>query len=58
MTHVSNSGKVLGSESGKESGIASDKGPGKNLGKTLGKEARQDKMCKTGRFLCFGVNLS
>jgi hypothetical protein len=54
MTRVSNSSMVPDSDSGKESGIASDKGPGKNSGK----EARQDKACKTGRFLCFGVNLS
>jgi hypothetical protein len=54
MTHVSNSGKVLGSESGKESGIASDKGPGKHLGKTLGKEARQDKCARQGDFFVSG----
>jgi hypothetical protein len=56
MTRVSNSGKVPGSDSGTESGIVSNKGSGKRLGKNLGKEAVQDKMCKTGRFLCFGVN--
>jgi hypothetical protein len=50
--------KVPGSDSGKESGTASDKGPGKCLGKNSGKEARQDKTCKTGRFLYFGGNLS
>jgi hypothetical protein len=53
-TRVRNSSKVLGSDSGKESGIVLDKGPGKNSGK----EARQDKTCKTGRFLCFRVNPS
>jgi hypothetical protein len=58
MTQVSNLSKVPGSDSGKESGTASDKGPGKCLGKNSGKEARQDKTCKTGRFLYFGVNLS
>jgi hypothetical protein len=58
MTRVSNSSMVPDSDSGKESGIASDKGPGKRPGKNSGKEARQDKACKTGRFLCFGVNPS
>jgi hypothetical protein len=57
-TWVSNSGKVLGSDSDKESVTASDKSPGKRLGENLGKEAEQDRMCKTGRFLCFGVNPS
>jgi hypothetical protein len=57
-TQVSNSGKVLGSDSGKESGTVSDKSPDKRLGKNSGKEARQDKTCKTGRFFCFGVNRS
>jgi hypothetical protein len=54
MTQVSKSGKVPSSDSGKESDTVSDKGPGKNSGK----ESGQDKMCKTGGFLCFGVNLS
>jgi hypothetical protein len=58
MTRVSNSCKVLGSDLGKESGTASDKGPGKRPGQNSGKEAGQDKMCKTGIFLCFGVNPS
>jgi hypothetical protein len=58
MTQLSNSSKVPGSDSSKESGTASDKGPGKCLGKNSGKEARQDKTCKTRRFLYFGVNLS
>jgi hypothetical protein len=58
MTRVSKSGKVPGSDSGKESGTVSDKGPSKCPSKNSGKEVRQDKMCKTGRFLCFGVNLS
>jgi hypothetical protein len=58
MTQVSNSGKVLGSDLGKELGTVSDNDPGKRLGKNSGKEAEQDKMCKTGRFLCFGVNSS
>jgi hypothetical protein len=53
-TRVSNSDKVPGSDSGKESGTVSDKGLGKNLGNV----ARQDRMCKIGRFLCFRVNLS
>jgi hypothetical protein len=52
------SGKVTGSGSGKESGIISNKGLGKSPGKNSGKEAGQDKMCKTGRFLCFAINLS
>jgi hypothetical protein len=58
LTRVSNSGKVPGSDLGKESGTVSDKGPDKHPGKNSGKEAGQDKMCKTGRFLCFRVNLS
>jgi hypothetical protein len=53
-TQVSNSGKVLGSDLSKEPGTVSDKG----LGKNSGKEAGQDKMWKTRRFLCFGVNPS
>jgi hypothetical protein len=57
-TRVRNLGKVLGSDSGKESGIVSNKGPGKHPDKNSGKEAKQDKMCKTGGFVCFGVNLS
>jgi hypothetical protein len=39
MTQVSNSDKVLGSDSGKESCTVSDKGPGKRLGKNSGKES-------------------
>jgi hypothetical protein len=31
---------------------------GKVSGNDLGKDAEQDKTCKTGRFLCFGVNPS
>jgi hypothetical protein len=58
MTRVSNSGKVLGSDSGKEMGTVLDKGPGKRPGKNSGKEAGQDKTCKIGRFLCFRVNPS
>jgi hypothetical protein len=57
-TRVSDLGKVLGSDSGKESSTVSDKDPGTCLGKNLGKEARQDKTCKTRRFLCSGVNPS
>jgi hypothetical protein len=57
-TQVSNSGKVPGSDSGKESGIVSDKGPVKRPRKNLDKSSDQDKTCKTGRFLCFGVNPS
>jgi hypothetical protein len=52
------SGKVLGSDSGKESGTVLDKGPGKCPGKNSSKEARQNKMCRTRRFLCFRVNPS
>jgi hypothetical protein len=58
MTRVSDLSMVPGSDLGKESGTVSDKGLGKRPGKNSGKEARQDKMCKTRRFLCFGVNLS
>jgi hypothetical protein len=47
-----------GSDSGEALGIVSDKGPGKCPGKNSCKEAGQDKTCKTGRFLCFGVNPS
>jgi hypothetical protein len=50
-TQVSNSSKVPGSNSGKVSGVVSDK----SLHKNSGKENGQDKMCKTGRFLFFGV---
>jgi hypothetical protein len=57
-TQVSNSGKVPGSNSGKESGTVLDKGLGKRPGKNSGTEVRQDKTCKTGRFLCFEVNPS
>jgi hypothetical protein len=56
-TLVSNSSKVLGSDSGKESDTVSDKGLGKRPGKNSGKEVGQDKTCKTGRFRCFRVNL-
>jgi hypothetical protein len=58
MTWVRNFGKVPGSDSGKELGTVSNKGSGKRPGKNIGKETRQDKTCKTGRFLCFGVNPS
>jgi hypothetical protein len=54
INQVSDSCKVPGSDSGKESGTLSDKGPGKNSDKEVG----QDIMCKTRRFLCFGVNPS
>jgi hypothetical protein len=47
-------GKILGSDLGMELSTVSDKGPSKNSGKGAG----QDKMCKTRRFLCFGINLS
>jgi hypothetical protein len=42
-TRVSNSGKVLSSDSGNESGTVSDKDLGKRLGKNSGKEVWQDK---------------
>jgi hypothetical protein len=55
---VTCSGKDPGSNSGKELGIVSDKDPATRLGKNSSKEAGQDKMCRTRRFLCFGVNMS
>jgi hypothetical protein len=51
---VTRLGTTRVSNSDKKSGTILDKGPGKNSGK----EARQHKLRKIGRFLCFGLNPS